>query len=187
MRHATARNTLDTYGHLWREADESTRSAIGAGIAERMDSLGTTADEMSRSVVLTQVRPVNWPTRRSTARTATRAFTALSCLEQARNMLVRALTPLSCLDCRENSCGPTAVRCGRTVTVNLTGGKTFRPFIRCRCAIPLRGMHLYRSRSHRRGGIAAVAAVLTTQGYRASPWRPGSRRRTAGIVCISRR
>ena len=38
MRHATARTTLDTYGHLWPDADESTRSAIGAVIAERMDS-----------------------------------------------------------------------------------------------------------------------------------------------------
>jgi hypothetical protein len=29
MRHASARTTLDTYGHLWPDADESTRSAIG--------------------------------------------------------------------------------------------------------------------------------------------------------------
>ncbi len=40
MRHATARTTLDTYSHLWPDADESTRSAIGAVIAERIDSLG---------------------------------------------------------------------------------------------------------------------------------------------------
>src|SRR6476659_8823301 len=39
MRHASARTTLDTYGHLWPDADESTRSAIGAVIAERMDSV----------------------------------------------------------------------------------------------------------------------------------------------------
>lgn len=39
MRHASARTTLDTYGHLWPDADESTRSAIGAVIAERMNSL----------------------------------------------------------------------------------------------------------------------------------------------------
>jgi integrase len=44
MRHASARTTLDTYGHLWPDADESTRSAIGAVIAKRMDSIGTTAD-----------------------------------------------------------------------------------------------------------------------------------------------
>lgn len=45
MRHAPARTTLDTYGHLWPDADESTRSTIGAVIAERMDSLETTADQ----------------------------------------------------------------------------------------------------------------------------------------------
>jgi integrase len=38
MRHATARTTLDTYGHLWPDADESTRTAVGAVIAARMDS-----------------------------------------------------------------------------------------------------------------------------------------------------
>ena len=38
MRHASAKTTLDVYGHLWPDADESTRSAIGAVIAKRMDS-----------------------------------------------------------------------------------------------------------------------------------------------------
>jgi hypothetical protein len=38
MRHATARTTLDTYGHLWPDADEFTRAAVGAVIAARMDS-----------------------------------------------------------------------------------------------------------------------------------------------------
>ena len=38
MRHASARTTLDTYGHLWPDADESTRTAIGAVIAQRMKS-----------------------------------------------------------------------------------------------------------------------------------------------------
>jgi integrase len=46
MRHASARTTLDTYGHLWPDADESTRLAIGAVIAEWMDSLGATADQL---------------------------------------------------------------------------------------------------------------------------------------------
>ena len=36
IRHASAKTTLDTYGHLWPDADESTRSAIGSVIAERM-------------------------------------------------------------------------------------------------------------------------------------------------------
>jgi integrase len=43
MRHASARTTLDTYGHLWPDADESTRTAIGAVIAERVDSVETPA------------------------------------------------------------------------------------------------------------------------------------------------
>jgi integrase len=43
MRHASATTTLDTYGHLWPDADESTRIAIGAVIAERMK---TTADQL---------------------------------------------------------------------------------------------------------------------------------------------
>jgi integrase len=43
MRRATACTTLDTYSHLWPDADESTRSAIGAVIAEQADSSGSTA------------------------------------------------------------------------------------------------------------------------------------------------
>jgi len=35
MRHASARNTLDTYSHLWPDADESTRTAVGAAIMQR--------------------------------------------------------------------------------------------------------------------------------------------------------
>ena len=38
MRHASARTTLDTYGHLWPDADESTRTAIGAVITERLNA-----------------------------------------------------------------------------------------------------------------------------------------------------
>jgi hypothetical protein len=38
MRHASARTPLDTHGHMWPDADESTRAAIGIVIAERMDS-----------------------------------------------------------------------------------------------------------------------------------------------------
>ena len=42
-RHASARTMLDTYGHLWPDADASTRTAIGVVIAERME---TTADRL---------------------------------------------------------------------------------------------------------------------------------------------
>jgi integrase len=43
MRHASATTKLDTDGHLWPDADESTRTAIGAVIAERMK---TSADQL---------------------------------------------------------------------------------------------------------------------------------------------
>lgn len=46
MRHASASTTLDIYGHLWPDADETTRSAIGEVIAERMASIGVVADSM---------------------------------------------------------------------------------------------------------------------------------------------
>src|SRR5262249_1359413 len=36
MRHASARTTLDTYGHLWPDADESTRTAVGKVITDRL-------------------------------------------------------------------------------------------------------------------------------------------------------
>ncbi|MDQ1305182.1 MAG: hypothetical protein QG671_1013 [Actinomycetota bacterium] len=44
MRHALATTTLNTYGHLWPDADESTRTAVGVVITARMDSLAATAD-----------------------------------------------------------------------------------------------------------------------------------------------
>jgi integrase len=39
IRHASAKTTLDTYSHLWPDADESTRVAVGAVLAARVDSL----------------------------------------------------------------------------------------------------------------------------------------------------
>jgi integrase len=41
LRHASAKTTLDTYGHLWPDADESARAAVGAVLAARADSLRT--------------------------------------------------------------------------------------------------------------------------------------------------
>jgi integrase len=41
LRHASAGTTLDTYGHLWPDADESARAAVGAVFAARADSLRT--------------------------------------------------------------------------------------------------------------------------------------------------
>jgi len=43
MRHQSARTTLDTYSHLWPDADESTRTAVGAVITARIDSVETAA------------------------------------------------------------------------------------------------------------------------------------------------
>ncbi|GII55409.1 hypothetical protein Pth03_37980 [Planotetraspora thailandica] len=37
LRHASAKTTLDTYGHLWPDSDESTRAAIDAVIAARTE------------------------------------------------------------------------------------------------------------------------------------------------------
>jgi len=42
LRHASAMTTLDTYGHLFKDADESTRAAIASVIASRP------ADEIAR-------------------------------------------------------------------------------------------------------------------------------------------
>lgn len=41
LRHASAKTTLDTYSHLWPDADESARAAVGAVLAARADSLRT--------------------------------------------------------------------------------------------------------------------------------------------------
>lgn len=41
LRHASAKTTLDTYAHLWPDADESTRAAIDVVMAARADYLRT--------------------------------------------------------------------------------------------------------------------------------------------------
>jgi hypothetical protein len=46
MNHSSARTTLDTYGHLWPDADESTRTAVGAVTAARIDSVEIAADRL---------------------------------------------------------------------------------------------------------------------------------------------
>ncbi len=43
LRHGSAKTTLDTYGHLWPDSNESARAAVGAVLAARADSLRTTA------------------------------------------------------------------------------------------------------------------------------------------------
>ena len=39
LRHASAKTTLDTYGHLWPDSDETTRAAIGGVMATRSQAL----------------------------------------------------------------------------------------------------------------------------------------------------
>jgi integrase len=40
LRHGSAKTTLDTYGHLWPDSNESARAAVGAVLAARGDSSG---------------------------------------------------------------------------------------------------------------------------------------------------
>ncbi len=56
MRHASSTTTLNMYSHLWPDADESTRTAIGEVLAERMDSSGVSADRNCQQLVFVQLR-----------------------------------------------------------------------------------------------------------------------------------
>lgn len=38
LRHASAKTTLDVYGHLWPDKDEATRATVSAAIASWIDS-----------------------------------------------------------------------------------------------------------------------------------------------------
>ena len=40
LRHATAQTTLNVYGHMWPDSDESTRAAVGKVIAARIVDAG---------------------------------------------------------------------------------------------------------------------------------------------------
>jgi integrase len=37
LRHASAKTTLDTYGHIWPDRDESTRAAVDAVLTARTE------------------------------------------------------------------------------------------------------------------------------------------------------
>ncbi len=43
MRHSSAKTTLDVYGHMWPDKDETTRAAIGSAITARVASSGKDA------------------------------------------------------------------------------------------------------------------------------------------------
>jgi hypothetical protein len=106
MRHASARTTLDTYGHMWPDAGESTRAAIGIVIAERMDSMESAADPLDMTTTAPQVRSVRWFIRRSRARTTSCDFDRLSWLGSPTSALVRGLAELTWLGSQKISCGP---------------------------------------------------------------------------------
>jgi len=38
LRHKSAKTTLDTYGHLWPDRDESTRAAVDAVLRDRAEN-----------------------------------------------------------------------------------------------------------------------------------------------------
>jgi len=44
LRHASAKTTLDTYGHIWPDRDESTRAAVDAVITARTEQ-GRNSDQ----------------------------------------------------------------------------------------------------------------------------------------------
>ena len=41
LRHASAKTTLDTYGHLWPDSDDTTRAAVDAVLSARTGNLRT--------------------------------------------------------------------------------------------------------------------------------------------------
>lgn len=43
MRHSSAKTTLDTYGHLWPDSDDTTRAAISRVIAAHVGVSGSDA------------------------------------------------------------------------------------------------------------------------------------------------
>jgi integrase len=48
LRHASAKTTLDTYGHIWPDRDESTRAAVDAVIADRTEQRRNSGNTVTR-------------------------------------------------------------------------------------------------------------------------------------------
>jgi Phage integrase family len=74
MRHASARTTLDTYGHLWPDADESTRGGRCHDRRAHQVCCVPTAYRGTVQAQAPQVRAHCRPKRRSKARTTSWAF-----------------------------------------------------------------------------------------------------------------
>jgi integrase len=73
LRHSSAKTTLDTYGHLWPDKDESARAAVAAVFTARADVL---ADSVRTEGAETPSDPRVLATPRSRARTRTGADAA---------------------------------------------------------------------------------------------------------------
>ncbi|WP_448623988.1 tyrosine-type recombinase/integrase [Geodermatophilus sp. URMC 64] len=65
LRHGSAKTTLDTYGHLWPDSDESARAAVAAVLVARGDWLGTERADLRKIAG----QPANLLRCRSTSRT----------------------------------------------------------------------------------------------------------------------
>jgi integrase len=48
LRHASAKTTLDTYGHIWPDRDEFTRTAVAAVIAARPEQWRNSGEQPTR-------------------------------------------------------------------------------------------------------------------------------------------
>jgi integrase len=48
LRHASAKTTLDTYGHMWPDRDESTRAAVDAVITARTEQGRNSGDTIKQ-------------------------------------------------------------------------------------------------------------------------------------------
>ncbi|WP_394255203.1 tyrosine-type recombinase/integrase [Pseudoclavibacter helvolus] len=46
LRHSSAKTTVDTYGHLWPDTDESARAAIAKAFTARADTVRTQGPEL---------------------------------------------------------------------------------------------------------------------------------------------
>jgi uncharacterized glyoxalase superfamily protein PhnB len=69
-RHGSAKTTLDTYGHLWPDKDESTKAVIDALVDSKFGDLADSVrTEGGRAVRRPQFSGPGRATRRSTART----------------------------------------------------------------------------------------------------------------------
>lgn len=61
MGHATAQETLDTYGHLWPDSDEDSRTAVTEVLAPIISEVATSPSTVRQSVKTTSLQPQSSP------------------------------------------------------------------------------------------------------------------------------